>query len=75
MSSNTCLSGDEWGTYTFDYPLEIGDKIVFNDAISYSFVKSSYFNGVMHPSIYTKNGDDYTLVKQFGYEDFRNKLG
>ncbi len=47
----TCLAGDFMGDYSFDKPLEIGDKIVFDDMIHYTMVKTTTFNGVNLPSI------------------------
>jgi carboxynorspermidine decarboxylase len=75
VSSNTCLSGDEFGYYSFNYPINIGDKFVFEDAISYTFVKSTHFNGVPHPSIAIESENVIGIVKSFEYDDFRNRLG
>ncbi len=75
LGGNTCLAGDIMGDYSFDAPLEIGDKIVFEDQIHYTMVKSTTFNGVQHPSIaiWTKE-NRLKIVKKFGYEDFKNRL-
>ena len=75
LGGNTCLAGDIMGDYSFDEPLKIGDKIVFEDQIHYTMVKSTTFNGVQHPSIaiWTKE-NELKIVKTFGYEDFRNRL-
>jgi carboxynorspermidine decarboxylase len=75
VSSNTCLSGDEFGYYSFNYQINIGDKFVLEDAISYTFVKSTHFNGVPHPSIAIENEGKIEIIKQFGYSDFRSRLG
>jgi len=75
LGGNTCLAGDVIGDYSFDTPLEIGDKIVFEDMIHYTFVKNTTFNGVNLPSlaIWTQN-DELKLVRQFDYEDFKTRL-
>jgi len=75
LGGNTCLAGDIMGDYSFDAPLEIGDKIVFEDQIHYTMVKSTTFNGVRHPAIaiWTKE-NRLRIVKKFGYEDFKNRL-
>ncbi|BBG65720.1 carboxynorspermidine decarboxylase, putative [Hydrogenimonas sp.] len=75
LGGNTCLAGDIMGDYSFDEPLKVGDKIVFEDQIHYTMVKSTTFNGVKHPSIaiWTKNGE-LKIVREFGYEDFKNRL-
>lgn len=71
----TCLAGDYVGDYAFEKPLRIGDRIIFNDMMHYTMVKTTFFNGVRHPSIgiWRENGT-FELVRKFGYEDYRNKL-
>jgi carboxynorspermidine decarboxylase len=75
LTGNSCLAGDIMGDYSFDKELKIGDRIIFEDQIHYTMVKSSTFNGVALPSIciLDKNGD-IKVVKEFGYEDFRDRL-
>lgn len=75
LSSNTCLTGDIIGDYSFEKPVEIGDRLYFEDMAIYSFVKNNTFNGIGLPSLYLmdKNGD-CRLVKAFGYEDFKGRL-
>lgn len=75
LAGNTCLAGDVMGDYSFDQPLKIGDKVLFEDQIHYTMVKSTTFNGVKHPSIaiWTKDGS-LKIVRKFGYEDFKNRL-
>ncbi|NQM55492.1 carboxynorspermidine decarboxylase [Streptococcus suis] len=75
LSSNTCLTGDIIGDYSFEKPVEIGDKLYFEDMAIYSFVKNNTFNGIGLPSlaIMDKAGD-CRIVKEFGYEDFKGRL-
>lgn len=72
----SCLAGDVVGDYSFDRPLQIGDKLVFMDMAHYTMVKTTTFNGVKLPSLVAWDSeiDQITLVKQFGYEDFKNRL-
>jgi carboxynorspermidine decarboxylase len=51
MGGMTCLAGDFIGDYSFEKPFEIGDKIIFEDMIHYTMVKTTTFNGVNLPSI------------------------
>ena len=75
MGGNSCLSGDFMGDWSFEKELTIGDQIVFNDMIHYTMVKTTTFNGVSHPSIGIWNEKDgFKLIKQFGYEDYKNRL-
>lgn len=71
----TCLSGDIIGDYSFDHPLKTGDQLEFCDMAIYSMVKNNTFNGMNLPSIILKKGSDYKLLKSFGYEDFKGRLG
>jgi len=75
LGGMTCLAGDFMGDYSFDAPLEIGDRLIFEDMIHYTMVKTSTFNGVNLPSIgiWQKN-DTFRLVKSFGYESFKDHL-
>ena len=75
LGAPTCLAGDVIGDYSFDHPLQIGDKLVFTDMSIYSMVKNNTFNGMPLPSIYLLKSDGTTrLLKQFGYEDFKSRL-
>jgi carboxynorspermidine decarboxylase len=71
----SCLAGDFMEEYAFDKPLAIGDRIIFEDMIHYTMVKTSTFNGVPHPSIgiWRENGT-FELIKKFGYDDYKNRL-
>lgn len=75
MGGNSCLSGDFMGDWSFDKPLEIGDRIVFEDMNHYTTVKSTMFNGVSHPSIglWSQN-DEFVLYRSYGYEDYKNRM-
>ncbi len=76
LGAPTCLSGDVMGDYSFDKPLEPGDRIVFEDQAQYTMVKTTMFNGIKHPAIATWNSEtgEVSVVKEFGYEDFRDRL-
>lgn len=75
LAGNSCLAGDVLGDYSFDKPLQVGDKIIFEDMIHYTMVKTTFFNGVKHPSIGIWENDQFTLLREFSYEQFKNKLG
>jgi len=71
----TCLAGDVIGDYSFDEPLNPGDKLVFCDMGHYSMVKNNTFNGVNLPSIVLNTvNDGVKVIKQFGYDDFKSRL-
>jgi carboxynorspermidine decarboxylase len=71
----TCLAGDVLGDYSFDRPLEVGTRIAFCDMAHYTIVKNTTFNGVRLPNIvtYEPDRDELTVVRRFGYEDYRSR--
>lgn len=76
LGGNTCMTGDVIGTYKFESPLEIGQKLIFTDMMQYSFVKNTTFNGIPLPDLALLHEDGrYEIVKRFGYEDFAGRLG
>lgn len=75
LGGPTCLAGDVAGDYSFDEPLKAGDRLVFCDMAHYTMVKNNTFNGMALPSIYAvDNKRKPRLVKQFGYEHFKERL-
>lgn len=72
----TCLAGDVIGDYSFEQPLEIGQRLIFEDMSHYTMVKTTTFNGTKLPAIAIWNSetDDLQIIKQFNYENFRNRL-
>ncbi len=76
LGGMTCLAGDIIGDYSFDKPLEIGQRLIFGDMAHYTMVKSTTFNGVNLPHIYLFNSDTgiLKLIRSFGYEDYKNRL-
>ena len=75
LAGPTCLAGDTIGTYSFDVPLSIGDRVVFGDMAIYTMVKNNTFNGMPLPNIIAvaPNGD-WEVVREFGYDDFKMRL-
>ncbi|WP_371194189.1 carboxynorspermidine decarboxylase [Glaciecola sp. SC05] len=75
FGGNSCLAGDVIEQYSFDKPLEAGTRLIFEDMLHYTMVKTSFFNGVQHPAIgiLRKNGD-FEIVREFNYEDFKGRL-
>lgn len=71
----SCLAGDTIGDYSFPKPLQPGDRLVFLDMAHYTMVKTTTFNGINLPAIVYINADGATeIVKQFGYEEYKERL-
>ena len=76
MGGSSCLAGDFLGDYSFEQELAIGDRLLFEDMMHYTMVKTSMFNGVVHPSIGALDKDGkFKLWREFSYQDYRSKLG
>lgn len=75
LGGNSCLSGDYMGSWRFPAPLKIGDRVVFEDMIHYTTVKTNMFNGISHPSIALLRQDGtLDVMRQFTYEDYRDRM-
>ncbi|MDR0812299.1 MAG: carboxynorspermidine decarboxylase [Paludibacter sp.] len=75
MGGNSCLSGDYLGSWEFERELQAGDKIIFEDMIHYTTVKTTMFNGVTHPSIgMLRSNGEFQLLRKFEYEDYKNRM-
>ncbi len=76
MGGNSCLAGDFIGYWSFDKPLRPGDRIIFEDMIHYTLVKTTMFNGVPHPAIALWNpSEELRIVRTFSYEDYKMRMG
>ena len=75
MGGNSCLAGDYCGDWAFDRELKRGDRVVFEDMIHYTMVKTTMFNGVTHPSIAIADAQgDIKIVKKFDADDFKSRM-
>ena len=75
MGGNSCLAGDCFGDWAFDHELQVGQRVVFEDMIHYTMVKTTMFNGVAHPAMVVVRKDGAVdVVREFGYEDFKNRM-
>ena len=75
MGGNSCLSGDYVGEWSFEKELNIGDRIVFEDMIHYTVVKTNMFNGISHPSLAIWRQDDsLDLFREFSYQDYKARM-
>ena len=75
LGGNSCLSGDYMGEWSFDEELQTGDRIVFEDMIHYTTVKTTMFNGIPHPDLCLwKEDGSLKTYRTFGYEDYKNRM-
>lgn len=76
LAGPSCLAGDIIGDWSFEHPLEPGQRLAFLDMAHYTMVKTTTFNGIQHPHLCTYEPETGTLqvVRSFGYEDFKGRL-
>ena len=75
LGGNSCLSGDFMGMWQFDHELQVGEHVIFEDMIHYTTVKTNMFNGIHHPAIAMLRQDGaLQMLREFGYEDYRNRM-
>ena len=75
LGGNSCLSGDYMGSWKFDHELQIGERIIFEDMIHYTMVKTNMFNGIHHPSVALLHEDgELEIYRNFRYEDYRDRM-
>lgn len=76
LAGPSCLAGDVIGDWSFERPLNPGDRLAFEDMTHYTMVKTTTFNGIQHPAICTWEPEtgELNVVRKFGYEDFRSRL-
>jgi carboxynorspermidine decarboxylase len=70
-AQNDCL-----GTYFFNKKINIGDALIFENAMNYTMVKTHFFNGIKHPSIgIWREKEGFDLIRTFDYKDYKKRLG
>jgi len=75
LAGPTCLAGDTIGTYSFDTPLVVGDRVAFGDMAIYTMVKNNTFNGMPLPNIIAVSPTgEWEIVREFEYDDFKMRL-
>ncbi len=75
LGGNSCLSGDYIGSWGFDHELQVGERIVFEDMIHYTTVKTNMFNGIAHPSIALwTTGNRLEIYRTYTYKDYIERM-
>ena len=74
LAGSTCLAGDIFGEYSFSEPLDVDDRVLFENAGAYTLSKAHMFNGIDLPAIYAlTEAGDLVLKKEFGYSAFADR--
>ncbi|WP_411696775.1 carboxynorspermidine decarboxylase [Helicobacter bizzozeronii] len=73
LGGTSCLAGDFIGPYGFESPLQIGDKLIFQDMLHYTIVKNNTFNGIALPSLGLLEHDRFKLLQKFDYAHYKER--
>lgn len=75
FGGNSCLAGDYMGDWSFEQALEVGCRLLFNDMIHYTMVKTTNFNGINLPAIGIVDEEgNFETVKAFDYSAYKSRL-
>lgn len=75
FGGNSCLSGDYMGDWHFNKPLQIGDRITFEDMNHYTTVKTNMFNGIQHPDIVMVDQEGVpNYLRRFNFDDYKSRM-
>ncbi len=75
LGGNSCLSGDYMGSWRFNHELQVGERVIFEDMIHYTTVKTNMFNGISHPAIGLRRQDGtLEILREYGYSDYRSRM-
>lgn len=75
LAGASCLSGDLFGDYRFERPLETGNRIIFSKVGAYMMVKANMFNGINLPAVYAVDREGkLALQKRYDYDDYHRRL-
>lgn len=75
LGGNSCLSGDFMSAWQFDHDLEIGERVIFEDMLHYTTVKTNMFNGISHPAIgFLRSNGQLQILREYTYEDYRHRM-
>ena len=74
FGGSSCLAGDFVGDYAITKPLVVKDRVVFEDMMHYTMVKTTMFNGLDLPDIVVWRDGKFQVIKRFSYEDYTSRL-
>ena len=63
------------GYWRLDHELQVGERIIFEDMLHYTTVKTCMFNGISHPSIALLHTDGkLETLREFTFEDYLARM-
>lgn len=75
LGSRSCLPEDIFGDYSFDHPLQIGERLVFKDMAINTLTKAKMYTGMPMPSVAVRETDgNCKLLRTFSFSDYKNRF-
>jgi carboxynorspermidine decarboxylase len=73
IAGSSCLAGDVFGEYRFQYIPQLGERIVFSQVGAYSLIKANRFNGYNLPDVYQLEAGNVRLIKHYTFADYQQQ--
>lgn len=75
LGGRSCLSEDIFGDYSFDHPLEVGERLVFCDMAINTLTKANMYTGMPMPAVAVRAADgSCKVLRTFSFEDYKNRF-
>lgn len=75
LGGRSCLPEDVFGNYSFDHPLEIGERLVFKDMAINTLTKAKMYTGMPMPAVAVRESDGTCrILRSFTFSDFKNRF-
>ncbi len=75
LGGRSCLPEDIFGDYSFDHPLDIGERLVFRDMAINTLTKATMYTGMDMPSVAVRAADgSCRVLRTFSFEDYKNRF-
>lgn len=75
LGGRSCLPEDVFGDYSFDHPLQIGERLVFKDMAINTLTKATMYTGMPMPSVALRCMDGTCRIfRTFNFSDYKNRF-
>ena len=75
LGGRSCLPEDVFGDYSFDHPLQIGERLVFRDMAINTLTKAKMYTGVPMPAVAMREADgNCRVLRTFSFSDYKNRF-
>lgn len=73
LGGRSCLPEDIFGDYSFDHPLQIGERLIFRDMAINTLTKAKMYTGMPMPAVAVRESDgNCKILRSFTFSDYKN---